>query len=59
MTALHWIKGVARNYKQFVESRVREIRQIVPPESWGHCPGIENPADLPSRGMKAEARKQS
>ncbi|XP_044183283.1 uncharacterized protein LOC122963962 [Acropora millepora] len=59
MTKLHWIKGVERNYKQFVENRVREIRQNVPPESWGHCPGIENPADLPSRGMKAEALKQS
>ncbi|XP_044184810.1 uncharacterized protein LOC122964955 [Acropora millepora] len=59
MTTLHWIKGVERNYKQFGENRVREIRQNVPPESWGHCPGIENPADLPSRGMKAEALKQS
>ena len=59
MTTLHWIKGVGREYKQFVENRVKEIRQNVPPESWSHCPGIENPADLPSRGMKAEALKQS
>ncbi|KAK2559418.1 hypothetical protein P5673_018046 [Acropora cervicornis] len=40
MTTLHWIKGVERKYKKFVENRVREIRQNVPPESWGHCPGI-------------------
>lgn len=46
-------------FKQFVENRVREIRQNVPPGSWSHCPGIENPADLPSRGMKAEDLKQS
>ena len=58
-TTLHWIKGVGREYKQFVENRVKEIRQNVTPESWSHCPGIENPADLPSRGMKAEALKQS
>ena len=42
-----------------MQNRVREIRQNVPPESWSHCTGIENPADLPSRGMKAEALKQS
>jgi len=57
MTTLHWIKGVGREYKQFVENRVREISQNVPPESWSHCPGIENTVDLPSRGMKAEALK--
>lgn len=56
---MHWIKGVGRVYKQFVENRVREIHENVPPESWSHCPGIENPADLPSRGMKAEDLKQS
>lgn len=55
MTTLHWIKGAGREYRQFVENRVREIRQIVPPESSNHCPGIENPADLP--GIKAEALK--
>ena len=59
MTPMHWIRGVDKEYKQFVENRVREIRQNVPPESWNHCPGMENPADLPSRGMKAEALKQS
>ena len=59
MTTLHWIKGVGREFKQFDENRVRKIRQNVPPESWSHCPAIETPAGLPSRGMKAEALKQS
>ena len=30
MTTLHWIKGVGREYKQFVENRVKEICQNVP-----------------------------
>ena len=59
MTTLHWITEVGREYKQFVENRVKEIRQNVLSESWSHCPGIENPADLPSRGMKAEALKKN
>ena len=42
-----------------MENKVRNIRKNVPPESWSHCPETENPADLPSRGMKAEAFKQS
>ena len=55
MTTLYRIKGVDREYKQFLENRVTEIRQNVPPESRRCCPGIENSANLPSRGMKGEA----
>ena len=59
MTTLHWVKGVDREYKQFVQNRVKEIRQLIPSNSWNHCPGYENPADLPSRGMSAEALQES
>ena len=34
-----------------VRNRVNEIRRNVHPSLWGHCPGVSNPADLPSRGL--------
>ena len=49
--ALCWIQGCRQEWKQFVENRVRSIRSLVPPQAWRHCPGIENPADIPSRGV--------
>ena len=49
--ALYWIKGTEKEWKPFVENRVNEIRRLVPPTRWSHCPGRENLADLPSRGM--------
>ena len=47
---LCWIKGKDKQYKQFVQNRVVEIRKNVEMCSWYHVPGIENIADLPSRG---------
>ena len=51
--SIFWIKN-KKPWKQYVASRVREIRQLTPREQWRHCPGIMNPADLPSHGLTGE-----
>ena len=48
MTALHWIMNKGE-WKQFVHHRVNEILRLTNKEEWGHCPGVENPADIGSR----------
>lgn len=58
--ALFWIKGTAKEFKPFVENRVEEIRKLTEPSDWYYCPGIENPADLASRGANvSELRDNS
>ena len=49
---IYWVKGQERMWKPFVENRVKEIRDLVPVTCWRHCPGRDNPADIPSRGLK-------
>ena len=49
ITALYWIRGEQKEWKLFVENRVQEIRKLVAPHIWSHCPGKENPADIPTR----------
>ena len=49
--ALYWIRGKDKEWKPFVQNRVREIRHNVHPDLWKHCPGKNNPADLPSKGL--------
>ncbi|XP_040066221.1 uncharacterized protein LOC120839888 [Ixodes scapularis] len=51
MIALHWVKGLATQWKPFVANRVMEIQQRTEPSNWRHCPGAENPADLLTRGV--------
>lgn len=36
-----------------MQNRILEIRSLVGPSCWSYCPTSVNPADLPSRGMKA------
>ena len=47
---LYRIKGLKREYKQFVENRLTEIRKLTKPEQWYYVPTESNPSDLPSRG---------
>ena len=59
MASMYWIKGVQHDWKQFVENRVTTIRGLVHQDYWQHCPGRENPADIPSRGLSASGLSES
>ena len=51
--ALWWIWGVNREFKQFAQNRVVEIRGLVKTAHWDYCPSENNPADICSRGSLA------
>ncbi|XP_075559900.1 uncharacterized protein LOC142591457 [Dermacentor variabilis] len=57
--ALHWVRGPAQQWKPFVANRVLEIQQRSDPDIWNHCSGIENPADLLTRGVTPQVLKSS
>ncbi|KRX15912.1 hypothetical protein T07_11881 [Trichinella nelsoni] len=48
--ALCWIQSNAQRWKPFVSNRVRDIQEIISPDSWLYCPTQDNPADFASRG---------
>ena len=48
-----WVWGVNREFKQFVQNRVVEIRGLVKPAHCDYCPSKNNPADICSRGSLA------
>ncbi|GFW77844.1 integrase catalytic domain-containing protein [Trichonephila clavipes] len=52
---LHWIKGPSHRWKPFVANRVREIQSLTDPNSWFHCSGKDNPADLLTREISVDA----
>jgi len=51
--ALCWIRGIDKEWKLSVQNRVKEIRSLLPVESWRYCPTDSNPADVPSRGTNS------
>lgn len=55
--ALHWVKGPAVQWKPFVANRVKEVQEKTEPSDWRHCPGIDNPADLLTRGVSPDSLK--
>ena len=46
---LAWIQNEKKQYKQFEQNRVREVRELTKTDMWYHLPGKENIADLLSR----------
>ena len=58
MICCGWIKRKTK-WKQFVQNRVLEIRRFTDTENWRHIPGLENPADLVSRGSSLNRLMES
>ena len=57
-TALYWIYNNGE-WKNFVQHRVNEILKRTRKEDWGHVAGVDNPADLGSRGVTASHLRDS
>ena len=53
MKALGWITNY-RPWKLYIGNRVETIKHLSDINSWRHCPGDINPADLPTRGVSAK-----
>ena len=49
-----WSEADPSRWKAFVANRVVEIQTLTSPDRWFHCSGVENPADLLTRGVTAE-----
>lgn len=54
-----WIQGDYLDWKIFVSNRVKEIHAKTKKNQWRHVPGIDNPADLGTRGITAKELNES
>ena len=55
---LNWLK-TKKPLKRFIANRIREIQELSNKHEWRYCPTECNPADLLTRGIKAEQFKNS
>ncbi|XP_055627216.1 uncharacterized protein LOC129769151 [Toxorhynchites rutilus septentrionalis] len=46
-----WLTSAPSRWKEFVANRVSEIQHLTSEGVWNHVMGVENPADILSRGM--------
>ncbi|XP_062558236.1 uncharacterized protein LOC134223115 [Armigeres subalbatus] len=56
---LHWLAGTPSRWKTFVANRVSEIQHLTRHGIWRHVAGLENPADIISRGMLPTQLKET
>ena len=57
---LYWIHSRKKVWPRFIQNRVKDIRENIS-ALWRFCPGVDNPADIPSRGLelrKPETREK-
>ena len=52
---VYWIYGTSQRFKTFEANGIAKIQDIdlVPPQRWKHVDGLQNPADVGSRGILA------
>ena len=53
--ALGWVRGDPSRWKPWVSNRVRKIQAVVDKSCWRYIPTDDNPSDLVTRGVSAEA----
>ena len=56
---LQYIANDSCRFHVFVANRVGEIRNLTKPDQWSHFAGVQNPADLISRGTSIRSLGQS
>ncbi|XP_023947649.2 uncharacterized protein LOC112052703 [Bicyclus anynana] len=59
MIVLGWLNTPSPRLKSFVRNRVNEIKDITKGHAWSYVPSKDNPADLLSRGLKADSINNS
>ena len=52
-TVIQWLNAFDKKQQIFVANRIREILENTKLREKNHIPGAQNPADLGTRGMRA------
>jgi hypothetical protein len=55
---LYWICVTSQRFKSFEANRIAKIQDLISPQRWKHVDGLQNPADVGSRGILAKEIKE-
>ena len=58
-TVLQWLQAAHKKHQVFVANRAADILENSSMDQWRHVKGVENPADIGTRGMSIEGLKES
>ena len=58
-TVLQWLQAAHKKQHVFVANRAAKILENSSMDQWRHVKGVENPADIGTRGMSTEGLKES
>ena len=51
LTTMQWLRKDSNTWKQYVKNRCDKVHHVVTEGNFLWCPGVDNPADIPSRGL--------